>query len=115
MSDIPSQFAINPDKSDGCYSFPKPEPLDPITDSLKESVFFPDIQAYVTVDARVRKSGDFWIDMGTMFGSRNSGMDISISKYSNINETLDYLRKLQRVTDDLIRFIVYNNLRKSED
>jgi hypothetical protein len=115
MSDIPSQFAINPDKSDGCYSFPKPEPLDPITVSLKESVFFPDIQAYVTVDARVRKSGDFWIDMGTMFGSRNSGMDISIGKYSNINETLDYLRKLQRVTDDVIRFIVYNNLRKSED
>ncbi len=115
MSDIPSQFAINPDKSEGCYSFPKPEPLDPITASLKESAFFPDIQAYVSLDARVRKSGDFWVDMGTMFGSRNSGMDISIGKYSNINETLDYLRKLQRVTDDLIRFIVYNNLRKIED
>ncbi len=115
MSDISSQFAINLDKSSGCYSFPKPEPLDPITASLKESVFFPDIQAYVTLDARVKKSGDFWIDMGTMFGSRNSGMDVVVGKYSNINETLEFLRKLQRVTDDVIRFIVYNNLRKVED
>ena len=115
MSDIPSPFAINSNNSEGCYSFPKPEPLDPITDSLKESVFFPSIQAYVTVDARVRKSGDFWIDMGTMFGSRNSGMDISIGKYNDVNESLDFLRKLHRVTDDLIRFIVYNNLRKMED
>ncbi len=115
MSDIPSHLTKNPSNSEGCYSFPKLEPLDPITISLKESVFFPDIQAYVTVNARVRKSGDFWIDMGTMFGSRNSGMDITVGKYSNINETLEFLRKLQRVTDDVIRFIVYNNLRKVED
>lgn len=115
MSDIPSHFTKNLSNSESCYSFPKPEPLDPITTSLKEAVFFPDIHAYVTVDARIRKSGDFWIDMGTMFGSRISGMDMSISKYSNINESLEFLRKLHRVSDDLIRFIVYNNLRKSED
>ena len=115
MSDIPSQFAINPENSKGCYSFPKPEPLDPITLSLKESVFFPNIHAYVTIDARIRESGNFWVDMGTMFGSRNSGMDISIGKYSDVNESLEFLRKLHRVTGDLIRFIVYNNLRKSED
>ena len=115
MSDVPNQFAINLEKSESCYSFPKPEPLDPITDSLKESVFFPNIHAYVTVDAWIRQSGDFWVDMGTMFGSRNSGMDISIGKYSDVNESLEFLRKLHRVTDDLIRFIVYNNLKKSED
>lgn len=115
MSDIPSHLAINPENSESCYSFPKPEPLDPITSSLKESVFFPNIHAYVTVDARIRKSGDFWVDMGTMFGSRNSGMDVCIGRHSDVNECLDFLRKLHRVTDDLIRFIVYNNLRKSED
>ncbi len=115
MSDIPPQFAINPDKSDGCYSFPKPEPLDPITDSLKESIFFPNVHAYVTADARIRQSGDFGVEMNLMYGSRTSGMEIYLNRYTDVREGLDYLKKLNRITSNLIQFIEKNNLRKSED
>ena len=115
MPDMPSQFAINLEKSESCYSFPKPEPLDPITDSLKESVFFPSIHAYIIVDSKIRKSGDFGVEMNTMYGTRNSGMEVYLNSYTDVKEGLNYLKKLNRVTSDLIGFIERNNLKQREE
>jgi hypothetical protein len=87
------------------------EQLNPVIDRLKESAFLPEVHAYVTVDAKVRQNGDFWVELSTMCGSRGSGMELNINPYTNVQEGLEFLRKLNRVTDDLIRFIEKNNLK----
>lgn len=115
MSETPFITQIEQMESKECISLPEKEALNPIVDRLKESAFLPEIHAYVTVDAKVRQNGDFWVELNTMCGSRESGMEMNINPYTDVNEGLEFLRKLNRVTDDLIRFIEKNNLKSKNN
>ena len=115
MSDTPFMVQIEQSEAKSCYSFENKEVLNPVIDRLKESAFLPEVHAYVTVDAKVRQNGDFWIELSTMCGTRESGMEVNINPYTNVWEGLEFLRKLNRVTDDLIRFIEKNNLKSKLD
>ena len=115
MTDIPLPIQIESAESSNCIELPKDPPLDPIIDSLRESVFFPKIRAYVTADARIRESGEFGVEMNLMYGTRTSGMEIYFNRYTDIKEGLDYLKKLSRITVNLIEFIEKNNLKQIDD
>lgn len=115
MSETPFIVQIEQSKTKNCINFDTKEQLNPIVDRLKESAFLPEVHAYVTADAKVRQNGDFWVELSTMCGSRGSGMEVNINPYTNVQEGLEFLRKLNRVTDDLIRFIEKNNLKSKLD
>jgi len=115
MSETPFIVQIDQSETKNCMNFDIKEQLNPVIDRLKESAFLPEVHAYVTVDAKVRQNGDFWVELSTMCGSRGSGMEVNINPYTNVQEGLEFLRKLNRVTDDLIRFIEKNNLKSKLD
>lgn len=115
MSEIPLMKRIEQAETKECMTFDTREKLNPVIDSLKESAFMPEVHAYVTVDAKIRQNGDFWVELNTMCGSRGSGMEVNINPYMNVQEGLEFLRKLNRVTDDLIRFVLKNNLKSKLD
>ena len=115
MSETPFIVQIEQSETKNCMNFDIKEQLNPVIDRLKESAFLPEVHAYVTVDAKVRQNGDFWVELSTMCGSRGSGMEVNINPYTNVQEGLEFLRKLNRVTDDLIRFIEKNNLKSKLD
>ena len=115
MSETPFIVQIEQSETKNCMNFDTKEQLNPVVDRLKESAFLPEVHAYVTVDAKVRENGDFWVELSTMCGSRGSGMEVNINPYTNVQEGLEFLRKLNRVTDDLIRFIEKNNLKSKLD
>jgi len=115
MSETPFIVQIEQSETKNCMNFDIKEQLNPVIDRLKESAFLPEVHAYVTVDAKVRQNGDFWVELSTMCGSRGSGMELNINPYTNVQEGLEFLRKLNRVTDDLIRFIEKNNLKSKLD
>jgi hypothetical protein len=115
MSETPFIVQIEQSETKNCINFDIKEQLNPVIDRLKESAFLPEVHAYVTVDAKVRQNGDFWVELSTMCGSRGSGMEVNINPYTNVQEGLEFLRKLNRVTDDLIRFIEKNNLKSKLD
>jgi hypothetical protein len=115
MSETPFIVQIEQSETKNCINFDIKEQLNPVIDRLKESAFLPEVHAYVTVDAKVRQNGDFWVELSTMCGSRGSGMEVNINPYTNVQEGLEFLRKLNRVTDDLIRFIEKNNLKTKLD
>lgn len=110
MSEIP--FVLAQEEKD-CMSFNTETPPNPIVDSYKESAFFPEIHAYVTTNARVREDGDFWIEFNTMAGERLSGMEMYINRFTNVEEGLQFLKKLQRVSESLIGFIEKNHLKQA--
>jgi hypothetical protein len=115
MSETPFIVQIEQSETKNCINFDIKEQLNPVIDRLKESAFLSEVHAYVTVDAKVRQNGDFWVELSTMCGSRGSGMEVNINPYTNVQEGLEFLRKLNRVTDDLIRFIEKNNLKTKLD
>lgn len=115
MPETPFIVQIEQSEIKNCMNFDTKEQLNPVVDRLKESAFLPEVHAYVTVDAKVRQNGDFWVELSTMCGSRGSGMEVNINPYTNVQEGLEFLRKLNRVTDDLIRFIGKNNLKSKLD
>jgi hypothetical protein len=53
--------------------------------------------------------------MNLMYGTRTSGMEIYLNRYTDVREGLDYLKKLNRITSNLIQFIEKNNLKRSDD
>jgi len=110
MSEIPF---VQAQSMGECFTFPAEPPTNPIVDSYKESAFYPEIHAYVTVNAKVRQGGDFWIEFNTMAGERLSGMEMYINKCTNVEEGLQFLRKVNRVTDSLISFIEKNHLKQA--
>lgn len=101
---------------DDCYVFPRPnsEPNEPIKDSLKDSTFIPDLQAFVTLNCKYRNDDDFWVEMFAQFGTRTSGFELTLNKYTNVKESLEFVRGLHRVTGNMLEFAKLHSLKGSE-
>ncbi len=86
------------------------EPLNPILDRLRQSSFQPDIQSYVTLDAKVYEDKGYWLEMHAKY--YNSELEIWVHKHhGELDEAMKFLKSLNQLTGDMIEFMNRHNLR----
>lgn len=86
------------------------EPLNPILERLKQSSFQPDIQSYVTLDAKVYEDKSYWLEMNAKYC--DSEMVIWVHKHhGDLDEVMKFLKSLNQLTGDIIEFMKRHNLR----
>jgi len=90
---------------------PPKEQLNPIVDRLKQSSFQPDIQSYVTLDAKIYEDKSYWLELHAKY--HNSEIEIWVHKHhGELDEAMKFLKSLNQLTGDMIDFIKRHNLRK---
>lgn len=99
---------------DSIYTFPKDPPEKPIIGQIKDSAFIPGQQAFVVLNGRVRDLEDFWVELHAQFGTGISGIEINLSRYSNIQEVLEFVKSLNKITADFVDFVENHQLKGSE-
>lgn len=95
---------------DEVHVFPSKERLNPILERFKQSSFQPDIQSYVTLDAKYYENGQYSADLYAKFG--NAEINIFLHHVHNeADEVRKYLLSLHKLTGDMLDFIKRHNLR----
>jgi hypothetical protein len=90
--------------------FPQKEPTNPVLEHLKQSSFQPDIQSYVTLDAKIYEDKSYWIELHAKYF--DSEMEIFLHKHhGNLDEAMRYLENLNKISSDMIEFLKRHNLR----
>lgn len=98
---------------DEVNAFIQNEPLNPVVDHLKQSSFQPDIQSYVTLDAKIYENGHYAADLYAKFG--NAEINIFLHHMHNeADEVRKYLVSLHQLTGDMLDFIKRHNLRSEK-
>ena len=93
-----------------CVPVPKELPFNPVLEHLKQSTFQPDIQSYVTLDAKVFENKTYFLELHAKYF--DTEMEIWLhDTHGSIDETTKYLRSLNRLTGDMLDFIGKHNLR----
>ncbi len=86
------------------------EPLNPILERLKQSSFQPDIQSYVTLDAKIYEDKSYWLEMHAKY--YNSELEIWVHRHhGELDEAMKFLRSLNQLTWDMMEFMKRHNLR----
>ncbi|AKD25161.1 hypothetical protein CL55_00008280 [Polynucleobacter duraquae] len=90
--------------------FPSKERLNPILERFKQSSFQPDIQSYVTLDAKIYEDKTYWLELhAKYFGTE---MEIFLHKHhGELDEAMKYLKSLNQLTGDMMDFIKRHDLR----
>ena len=90
--------------------FTNKEPLNPVLERLKQSSFQPDIQSYVTLDAKIYEDKTYWLELhAKYFGTE---IEIFLHKHhGELDEAMRYLKSLNQLTGDMIDFIKRHDLR----
>jgi hypothetical protein len=90
--------------------FPSKEHLNPILERFKQSSFQPDIQSYVTLDAKIYEDRTYWLELhAKYFGTE---IEIFLHKHhGELDEAMRYLKSLNQLTGDLMEFIKRHDLR----
>ena len=95
-----------------CITLPHPYELDfPIIDTIKNNSIFPEEKAMLYLEGEYQTEEMFELQLGiqTEF---NKGCVLYINPYNNIKEQLKFLKDLNRMTHDAIKFIERNNLQQ---
>lgn len=88
------------------------ERLNPVVDHLKQSIFQPDIQSYITLDAKIYEDKSYWIELHAKYF--DSEMEICLHRvHGELDEAMKYLKSLYQLTGDMMDFIRRHNLRDS--
>lgn len=86
------------------------ERINPVIDRLKQSTFQPDIQSYITLDAKIYEDKSYWIELNAKYF--DSEMEICLHRvHGELDEAMKYLRSLNQLTGDLMDFIKRHELR----
>ncbi len=99
---------------DGADCIIPPHPYEqpkPVLDAEKHGAFYPDIEGFITYKAELKDENDFWVNLAIQTGFNNC-TQLSISKWSEVNEQLQMLKDLNRITHDAIMFIERHQLQK---
>ena len=90
--------------------FPSKEHLNPILERFKQSSFQPDIQSYVTLDAKIYEDRTYWLELhAKYFGTE---IEIFLHKHhGELDEAMRYLKSLNQLTGDMMDFIKRHDLR----
>jgi hypothetical protein len=89
---------------------PPKELLNPIVDRLKQFSFQPDIQSYITLDAKLYENKDYWLEMHSKY--YNSEMEIYLHRHhGDLDEAMKFLKTLNQLTGDMMEFMKRHNLR----
>ncbi len=68
------------------------EPLNPILERLKQSSSQPDIQSYVTLDAKIYEDKSYWLELHAKY--YNSELEIWIHRHhGELDEAMKFLKK----------------------
>jgi hypothetical protein len=95
-----------------CYSIPHPYDKAKATlDSENQSAFYPEFDGFTSYKAEFKAVDDFWVSLSMQTGFNNC-TNLSISKWSEVNEQLQLLKDLNRMTHDAIKFIERHQLQK---
>jgi hypothetical protein len=99
------------EKDDSNPPIPPKELLNPIMDRLKQSSFQPDIQSYVTLDAKIYEDNSYWLELHSKY--YGSELEIFVHKHhGDLDEAMKFLKSLNQLTGDMIEFMRRHNLRK---
>lgn len=86
------------------------EPLNPILERCKQSSFQPDIQSYVTLDAKIYEDKTYWLELHAKYF--DSELELFLHpQHGQLDESMEYLKSLNQLTGDLIDFIKRHDLR----
>lgn len=86
------------------------ERLNPILERFKQSSFQPDIQSYVTLDARIYEDKSYWMELHAKYC--DSEMEICVHRvHGELDEAIKYLKSLHQITGDMMDFLKRHNLR----
>jgi hypothetical protein len=90
--------------------FDRKEPTNPVLDHLKQSSFQPDIQSYVTLDAKIYEDKSYWIELHAKYF--DSEIEIFLHKnHGQLDEAIRYLENLTERSHDLLGFLKKHSLR----
>lgn len=102
--------ALEDSEEDSNPPIPSKELLNPIVDRLKQSSFQPDIQSYVTLDAKVYEDKSYWLEMHAKY--YDSELEIWIHRHhGELDEAMKFLKSLNQLTGDMMEFMKRHNLR----
>lgn len=94
--------------------FTHKEPLNPVLEHIKQSSFQPDIQSYVTLDAKYYEDGQYSADLYAKFG--NAEINIFLHHVHNqADEVRKYLLSLHQLSGDMLMFMKKHSIRTSVD
>ena len=97
-------------ETENCVPVAKEPPLNPVLEHLKQSTFQPDIQSYVTLDAKVYQNKSYFLELHAKYF--DTEMEIWLhDRHGCLDEATKYLRSLNRLTGDMLDFIGKHNLR----
>lgn len=92
--------------------FTNNEPLNPVVDQLKQSSFQPDIQSYVTLDAKIYEDKTYWLELHAKYFDSEIEMFL-YRNHGELDEAMKYLKCLNQLTGEMMDFIKRHNLRSS--
>ena len=90
--------------------FTNKEPLNPALEHFKQSSFQPDIQSYLTLDAKIYEDKTYWIELNAKYFDSELEMFLH-PQHGNLDEAIRYLKSLNQLTSDMIDFIKRHDLR----
>lgn len=80
------------------------EPLNPILERLKQSSFQPDIQSYITLDAKVYEDKSYLLELHAKYFSTEIEIWLN-QRHGELNEAMKFLKSLNQLTWDMMEFI----------
>lgn len=84
--------------------------LNPVLEQFKQSSFQPDIQSYVTLDAKIYEDRVYWLELHAKYF--DSEIEICLHRvHSELDEAMKYLKSLHQLTGDMMDFMKRHNLR----
>lgn len=90
--------------------FTQKEPLNPVLEHAKQSSFQPDIQSYVTLDAKIYEDKTYWLELHAKYF--DSEVEIFLHPHhGQLDEAMRYLKSLNQLTSDMMSFIKRHDLR----
>lgn len=102
----------NQSVENNCITRPYPYTVDePITDSLDIKSYFPDAGGILYLRGQYQSESMFALDLGIQpeFGKGNV---LCVAPYTNLTEQLKFLKELNRITFEAIKFIERNDLKQ---
>jgi len=95
-----------------CYSLPHPyERAKAVLDAENQSGFYPEFDGFISYKAEFKAPDDFWVSLSIQTGFNNC-TNLNINKWSEVNEQLQLLKDLNRMTHDAIKFIERHQLQR---
>jgi hypothetical protein len=89
--------------------FPSKERLNPILERFKQSSFQPDIQSYITLDARIYEDKTYWLELHAKYF--DTEMEIFLhTHHGELDEAMRYLKSLNQLTSNMIDFMKRHDL-----